>query len=700
MASTINPMLENQVLQDYGQYLYKYKAFDLATPLAQTTGGTIGYFSPNQVESALRPARRNIRGRMTTASTPDFRKLNDEELQAYNAELQNLRATLPKGTYIKDNKLYIDPNSQYYTAKDPLAQIRNDIANQRLEQIKVDSYNEWAQSNNRSPVTSSNQIPGDVQFTGADFDPITYGATGGGHFNIKSSGTSVGPYTVLRPTTAKKTSTGAQASYTGPLALLGQGGYGGVDITTDTAAPSYVNPEQEGVKTVGIFGNPFGMGVYAKGGAVKGYAEGDLVEADTDPYRPIPVPAGMALMEPTAPDYRFVGTQQAEPTGGGYVPGQEAELVQARPNQLANINPELYALMQQYTTGPDYTEELKRVGQERRTAEAGFNKALESAMAGADQGPSKAELYFRLAAAFGTPSKTGAFAEGLGQAAGAAAEYKKEERTAATAKRKLATDILLKKQELALEGVKDREKTLLALQSDNAKDRREAIKGIINEYIQSGKPQSEAGKIAKDKGFKVGTPEYQTEVDKQAKILLENKLAQITATLGGLQIQAGNLALATKKEERAASELDAGELKILTENKQAIKSTQSAMDLMDEAQGLVDKAFTKSTADQAEYQRLKKTDPKNERVVATEQLEQILTTSALQGLRAAFGGSPTEGERNVQLLTQGLSASSSASRRQIINRIKNGLIKNKTFYEEANEDLLSGSYKKRPKAKE
>lgn len=461
-----------------------------------------------------------------------------------------------------------------------------------------------------------------------------------------------------------------------------------VDVTAPQAVGKPLSIDELNAKYMATPG-------YAEGGYVRGYAEGDLVE---DPNKPAADVQTMPYIPEAAPSFIPVTQGQTEPAGGGYVPAP-ATAAQANP-QLAGINPELYALMQQYTTGPDYTQELKRVGQERATAEAGFNKALEGAMAGADQGPSKAELYFRLAAAFGTPTKTGAFGEGLAQAAGAAAEHKKEERVASTAKRKLATDILLKKQELALEGVKDREKTLLALQSENSKDRREAIKGIIKDYIDSGKPQSEAGKIAKDKGFKVGTPEYQGEVDKQAKILLENKLAQINATLAGIQIQSGRLALETKKEERTASELDASELKLLTENKQAIKSSQSALELMDEAATLADKAFTKSTADQAEYKRLKTTNPSDPRVVATEQLEQILTTSGLAGLRSSFGGNPTEGERNVQLLTQGLGATSSASRKQIINRVKNGLVKNKAFYDESNADLLSGAYKKKPAAKE
>ena len=139
---------------------------------------------------------------------------------------------------------------------------------------------------------------------------------------------------------------------------------------------------------------------------------------------------------------------------------------------------------------------------------------------------------------------------------------------------------------------------------------------------------------------------------------------------------------------------------MLADNKQSLRNSESAITLMDEALTYVDKAFTKSTADQAQYRRLKVSNPEDPRVVATEQLEQILTTSGLAGLRAAFGGSPTEGERLVQLLTQGLGATSPASRRSIINRVKANLEKNRDFFKQTNDDLLSGAYKKKPTSKE
>ena len=394
------------------------------------------------------------------------------------------------------------------------------------------------------------------------------------------------------------------------------------------------------------------------------------------------------LQQQYMPD--FTPIPGAMPSMGGYAP---------QPEPAADASG-MQALLRQYGQTMDYSEDLKAARQERKSAQEEFNKTLDTLMKGGDEGPSQAELYFKLAAALGRPTRFGSFAESLGPAAEAMAEYQGDVRKAGQAKKKLATEIALKKQEMALESAKDTEKTLLGLQSEANKDKREIIKAQVQEYIQSGKPQSEAGRIAKDKGFKVGTPEYQEEVDKQAKMLIEKQLASISATLAGIQVQQGQLALATKKEERAASELDPTELKMLADNKQSLRNTESAVTLMDEALTYIDKAFTKSTADQAQYRRLKVSNPDDPRVVATEQLEQILTTSGLAGLRASFGGNPTEGERQVQLLTQGLGATSPTSRRSIINRVKANLEKNKDFFKQANEDLLSGAYKKKPSSKE
>jgi hypothetical protein len=397
------------------------------------------------------------------------------------------------------------------------------------------------------------------------------------------------------------------------------------------------------------------------------------------------------------------GAVQTEPAGGG-VPAQITS------RQLGSINPELAALMQQYSGGTDYSKELSEARKQRATQQQAFNQTLEKLTTDQDQGPSKAEMYFRLAAAFGKPTKFGSFGESLGPVAEELGSYQADIRKQRQANKAAKLQVALKQQEMSLEDAKDSEKTLLGLQSENNKDRREYIKGLVKEYIDSGKPASEAGKIAfdilrsknpeKSPVEITKSPDYGDEVSKQTKLLIEKQMAGITATLAGIQVQQGQLNLATKKEERAASELDPNELKLLMDNKTALRSSESADALLGEALTYTGQAFTKSPSDQALYRKTKATNPTDPRVVATEQLEQILTTSGLAGLRASFGGNPTEGERQVQLLTQGLGATSAESRRKIIDRVRASIKKQAAFYEQSSGDLLSGSYKKKPVTKD
>jgi hypothetical protein len=91
---------------------------------------------------------------------------------------------------------------------------------------------------------------------------------------------------------------------------------------------------------------------------------------------------------------------------------------------------QLSTLMGRYfPQGDDYGEELKSARATLTKESEAFQKMLEQAMAPqADTGLSKAEMYFRLAAAFGAPTKTGNFMESLGAAGGEAAAMLKDRR--------------------------------------------------------------------------------------------------------------------------------------------------------------------------------------------------------------------------------------------------------------------------------
>ncbi|QGH72200.1 MAG: hypothetical protein [Caudovirales sp. ctOwN3] len=428
----------------------------------------------------------------------------------------------------------------------------------------------------------------------------------------------------------------------------------------------------------------------AKGGYVKGYAEGGEKEEDPYAYTPIQVPD---MQQTQAPVFTPVTTGQVEPAGGGYVPQAQAPVLAA---PMAAANPEFKALIDQYTAGAtDYSGQLAEARKQRTASEKAFNDTLDKLMTSQDEGPSKSELYFRLAAAFGTPSKTGAFAEGLGQAAGAAAEHAKEQRASATAKRKLAGEIALKKQELALEGIKDTEKTLLGLQAEASKDRREYVKALVTEYINSGKPQSEAGKIAKDKGFKVGTPEYQDEVDKQAKMLIEKQLAGINATLASAQSSLITAKSTAEKAEREAIKLEPDERKAIRDDEDAMYAATTTMKNIERAKELNDLAFTNTAADKAAYRRLKQTNPNDPRVVATEELENLLGTNVVSSLKATFGGNPTEGERNALRELGGLGAASKEARMKIYERTITGLNEAKEYRGLRINKIETGGYRKK-----
>ena len=193
----------------------------------------------------------------------------------------------------------------------------------------------------------------------------------------------------------------------------------------------------------------------AHGGRVPGYADGDLVNTQNL----------------TAPNYTAQPTQQVEPSGGGY-----------DPNSIAAINPKFAAMMQQYGVGAvDYTKDVKDTRTALADERTAYNNALaKMAQTGVASGPSESEKWFRLAAAYADPGKTGSFLEGTGHAATAMAEHRAEQRKADAINAANAAQYGLKQHELTLESLRDEAKTIQALQAEQSKDRRT----MITEYIK------------------------------------------------------------------------------------------------------------------------------------------------------------------------------------------------------------------------
>lgn len=135
------------------------------------------------------------------------------------------------------------------------------------------------------------------------------------------------------------------------------------------------------------------------------------------------------------------------------------------------------------------------------------------------------------------------------------------------------------------------------------------------------KPQSPAGKLAADKGFKPGTPEYQAEVDKILK--------------------AGTHLSSKDKDELYA-----------TDN--AIKAGETALLLLNKALAVNKKAYEGATA--GARRTIARNLPgfkKSEGVTATTELENILTRQAVGSLKAIFGGNPSDAESRLLLRLEG-----------------------------------------------
>lgn len=420
----------------------------------------------------------------------------------------------------------------------------------------------------------------------------------------------------------------------------------------------------------------------------------------------LPVYTMLDAIEVTAPRLgdQYLDVRSFAP---GY-PDPKFDTLQLQPLQAPAKSMDLESLVGKYMpTGGNYSADIAAKMAEIKTQQSDFNKMLQAALAEPANAPSKAEMYFRLAAAFSEPTKTGHFMESVGKASGVLGEYQKEKRTSLKDKRLSDLKLGLESRKMDIQGSKDELATLRALQAEDIKTKREIAKEMIKDYIASGKPLSEAGRVARDivkgQGFIEGTPEFQerygVEVARQSDLAVQRITAQLDAIAATQSAADKRLALegrretrAERKEAREEKRLSPAEIKLADDTQQALDSTGRALAMMQQALGYTKQAFTASLGDKAQFIGIKVGNPSDKRVVATEQLEQILTKSGLEGLRAAFGGSPTEGERAIALATQGLDATSVASREAIINRIVDMLKAQSAAQNKKMEEITSGQY--------
>ena len=203
------------------------------------------------------------------------------------------------------------------------------------------------------------------------------------------------------------------------------------------------------------------------------------------------------------------------------------------------------------------------------------------------------------------------------------------------------------------------------------KDKRAITTELIKDYVASGKPQSSAGKQATDEGLKPGTPKYQKRVSEIADMNVERQMASINATLANMSVAQANQALAQQKfgfQQEQAAKLTAPEVKLKTETEDTVAQTDKVLSTLKEAYKLNPNTFDTSVGDTAQRKMLEAVGSKDPKVQNTRLLENMLSDQAVAGLKASFGGNPTEGERAIILSLQGIGAKSVEERKQIIKR--------------------------------
>ena len=180
----------------------------------------------------------------------------------------------------------------------------------------------------------------------------------------------------------------------------------------------------------------------------------------------------------------------------------------------------------------------------------------------------------------------------------------------------------------------------------------------------SDKPQSPAGKLAKDEGLVPGTPEYQ---------------ARVKALAG----------------EGKGLNLSAREQTELFEAEDIVNASKSVLLNLSKAKELNNKAYSGFGA--GARRTIARNIPgvgESEGVTATTEIENLVLSNGLDQLKAIFGGAPTEGERKILLDIQGSINMSPSEREKIWDRAMTAAARRMKTSQEKMDRIRKGGYGK------
>lgn len=359
-------------------------------------------------------------------------------------------------------------------------------------------------------------------------------------------------------------------------------------------------------------------------------------------------------------------------------------------------NQQLMAMLGKYLPqGEDYGPELKTARETMTRESEAFNKLLQDAIKQPQEsGPSQAEMYFRLAAAFGAPTKTGSFMESLGKAGEAAATMNKEQRDAGLAERNRRLQLGLEAQKMRMTGAKEDVSTLRQLAAEGMKDKRAIATELIKDYVKSGQPESSAGKQAKDEGLQPGSPEFQKRVAQIAEMNVEKQMAMINSTLAQMGTAQANMALAQQKfdfQQQQATKLTGPELKIKTETEDALNNVKGSMGVLKRAFDLNKNSMSGSLVDKASRAVMEAAGSKDPILLNTQELENLLTDQMITSASEKMKGVLSDSDIKLLSMVSGAKAKNQEERKRIMlnayGALQRGQAKLQKRFNEINQGL-------------
>lgn len=177
-----------------------------------------------------------------------------------------------------------------------------------------------------------------------------------------------------------------------------------------------------------------------------------------------------------------------------------------------------------------------------------------------------------------------------------------------------------------------------------------------------------------------------------------NQRKQVAESIGMKPDNPGyNSYIATGKMPREdAQPLTATDKKAILEAEEKLQSSKATILNLQQAKALSPKAMQGPGAGTRGYLSsfLGSSSDLGKAGIATQDLENLTTTNALQSLKAVFGGNPTEGERAILLDIQGSVGKPDAVRQKIYDRAIEAANRRIAFEQQRVDELRGGSFYK------